>query len=216
LADKKIIGIHSGRKGKISEQALHYLLNATAASYKIYALNELHLETCDACLGCVSTHRCVKKDGINTIVDALRDATAVVFAAPEYWDGVHAKARAFWERVCFMSRHNAAFPLRHLNGIIIGISGQGEAKNAIRDLSVFFEDARITITDTISVHGAYACFECGFGSMCKVGGVREMFPQCTEIMPESIPTLANQYPHISEKQNTPDIFRRLNSAAKTL
>lgn len=211
-----IVGIHSGRRGKISENALRYLLKHTGEEYKAFALTDLPLETCDACLGCLTTHRCVKNDGVNEIIDELYEASALVFAAPEYWDGVHAKARAFWERGCFMGRHNGAFPLQHLYGVIIGIAGHGDASAAIRDLSTFFEDARINVIDAVDVQGSYACFKCGFASACEVAGVWDIFPRNTEILPEIVPSLVNQDPHLCEKERREDIFLELEATAKKL
>ncbi|HDQ13306.1 MAG TPA: flavodoxin family protein, partial [Sediminispirochaeta sp.] len=128
---ERVVGIHSGRRGKVSEIALKNVLEHSGLEYLVFELTDLALETCDACLGCLGSNRCVKKDGVNEIVDAMSEASALVFAGPEYWDGVHAKARAFWERVCFMGRHNEAFPLQHLLGVIVGVSGHGDASAAI-------------------------------------------------------------------------------------
>ena len=211
-----IVGIHSGRRGKISEGALRYVLEHTGEEYKIFALTDWALETCDACLGCLTTHRCVKDDGVNEIVDELYKASAVVFATPEYWEGVHAKARAFWERVCFMGRHNSVFPLQHLYGVIIGVAGHGDASAAIRDLSAFFEDARIRVVDTVDVQGTYACFECGFAPVCEVAGVWDIFERDIKITPETIPSLDNQDPQLSMDKRRKNIRTRLKSAGKTL
>ncbi|MFO7848716.1 MAG: flavodoxin family protein [Spirochaetia bacterium] len=211
-----IVGIHSGRRGKISESALRYVLEHTGEEYKVFALTDLPLETCDACLGCLATNRCVKDDGVNEIADELCKASALVFAAPEYWEGVHGKARAFWERVCFMGRHNSAFPLRHLDGVIIGVAGHGDASAAIRNLSAFFEDARIRTVDTVDVQGSYACFECGFAQACEVAGVWDIFPRDTEVLPEIVPSLFNQDPHLCKRESRSDIRLRLEEAAEKL
>jgi hypothetical protein len=46
----------------------------------------------------------------------------------------------------------------------------------------------------ISVQGEYACFSCGHGNHCPVGGFVDMFPLGTKIKSEIIPSLTNQYP----------------------
>jgi len=211
-----VIGIHSGRKDRVSENALRQVVEHTGEEYRVFALTDLTLETCNACLGCLTTHRCVKNDGVNEIVDELCKASALVFGAPEYWYGVHAKARAFWERVCFMGRHNSVFPLQHLYGVIIGIAGHGDASAAIRDLSTFFADARIRVIDTVDVQGAYACFDCGFASICEVAGVWDIFPRDTEICPETVPSIVNQDLHLSEKERRENIFLGLEKTARKL
>ncbi|MGM0675761.1 MAG: hypothetical protein ACQETQ_13800 [Spirochaetota bacterium] len=55
-----------------------------------------------------------------------------------HWDTFGAEGQDFR----FMGRHNGAFPLQHVSGVFIGVAGHGDAAAAIRDLSVFFEDAR--------------------------------------------------------------------------
>ncbi|WP_350342888.1 hypothetical protein PRVXT_002156 [Proteinivorax tanatarense] len=42
----------------------------------------------------------------------------------------------------------------------------------------------------------YACFSCGYGSECSVGGFVELFPQGTKITKEITPTAENQHPEI--------------------
>lgn len=212
----RIIGIHAGRPGKLSEQALRAVLESTEQDYSVYALNELKLETCDACLACVAENRCIKGDGVNQIVDELSAAAALVFAAPEYWEGVNAKARAFWERVCFMGRHNEEFPLQHLSGVIIGVGGHGDAAGAIGDMQAFFYDARIAVCDTVDVQGAYACFECGFGLDCAVAGVWDIYPAGTEISADNVPQLQHQDPHLCAQQRRSDRRIRLERAAERL
>ena len=192
------------------------MLAATEQDYQIYALNELKLETCDACVACLAGNRCIKSDGVNQIVDELSAAAALVCAAPEYWEGVNAKARAFWERVCFMGRHNEEFPLQHLNGVIIGVGGHGDAAGAIRDMQAFFSDARITVCDTVDIQGAYACFDCGFGPDCTVAGLWDIYPVDTEISADKVPRLQHQDPHLCTQQRRSDRRIRLELAAERL
>ncbi len=203
-----IIGIHSGRKGGISEQSLHYLLQHTGQAFEIFPLIELELQTCDACLKCVKTNLCCKPDGLVEIYNNMHSADAVVFAAPEYWEGINAKARAFWERICFMGRHNEGFPLSHLKGVIIGISGTGDSSAGMTDLRRFMEDARIQVINETSVQGSYACFDCGFGASCGVSGLRDICSQPISGQSGSGLTELNPNPGNSVRPATIDILEK--------
>jgi hypothetical protein len=68
------------------------------------------------------------------------------------------------------------------------------------------------VVGEISVQGEYACFTCGYGNHCPVGGFVEMYPLGTTVKPELLPSLTNQHP------NNPDLpeekRNRLNDARK--
>ena len=115
-----------------------------------------------------------------------------------------------------MGRHNEEFPLQHLYGVIIGVSGHGDASAGIRDLSAFFKDARIRLVDAVDVHGTYACFECGFAQACEVAGVWDIFPQDTKMCPPMNPGIDNQDPHLSIEKRRRNMRSRLKSAGETL
>ncbi len=108
----KVIGISSGRNKKVTEKAVRIVLSATNLDYDLYSLSNFDILNCDACNGCIKDHKCIKNDGLEEIKEAIKEAEGIVFGAPEYWGGMHAKGRAFWERVCFSLRHKDNFPLK--------------------------------------------------------------------------------------------------------
>ena len=55
-----ILGISAGRKNKISESAVKYVLDKCEMDYDFYSLSSFDISTCDACNGCVESYRCVK------------------------------------------------------------------------------------------------------------------------------------------------------------
>ncbi|TYB30232.1 MAG: flavodoxin family protein [Candidatus Mcinerneyibacterium aminivorans] len=196
----KIVAISGGRKNKISEKAIKTILSNVRSKYNFYSLSDFEILTCDACNGCVEKNKCIKDDRLNEIYANMKNCDLIIFAAPEYWDGVNAKSRAFWERICFSGRHNAYFPLKGKKGIILGVSGRGDSKHVISDLSRFMNDAQIEIMKKISIQGEFACFNCGYGENCKVGGIFELYPHNPEIKKEKIPTLTNQHPEKCDKK----------------
>ncbi len=192
----EIIAISAGRKNKVTESLIRAILQATGKSYELISLSGLIIRPCEACKGCVKTNKCVLEDDLQPIIDKMHQAKAIVFGAPTYWDHMNAKGQAFWERVCFSSRHNALFPLAGKPGVIVAVDGIGDGRYVIRDAGLFFEDARINLVDTIVAQGEYACFSCGYGNRCSVGGFVELFPLGTPITKEIIPTITNQHPEI--------------------
>jgi hypothetical protein len=125
---------------------------------------------------------------------------------------MNAKGQAFWERACFSGRHNSVFPLEGKLGVIAAVAGTDYGEPVIKDLEAYFDDARMHIVGKISVQGEYACFTCGYGNHCPVGGFVDMYPLGTKAKPEIVPSLTNQHP------NNPDLpeeaRNRLNDARK--
>lgn len=210
----KIIGISAGRNSKISEKAVKYVLEEVDLPTNFYSLSNFEILTCDACNGCIETHRCVKNDKLNDIIDEIKTAKGIVFAAPEYWDGMNAKGRAFWERVCYSTRHNSNFPFKNLDGIIIGVSGDGDSAEVVNDIKRFYEDARIESISEIEIQGEYGCFTCGYGGVCSVGGLTNFYELPKKIKEEDIPNLCNQHPEKDDKSK--DILEELKKAAKII
>ncbi len=198
---KKIVAISAGRKNKISDKAIQVVLNNLDFKNKFYSLSDFELLTCDACNRCVSDNLCIKDDMLNKIFKDMIDSDAIIFAGPEYWDGANAKTRAFWERICFSGRHNSYFPLEDKPGVILGISGTGKSEFVIKDISRFMQDAKIDIIKKLAIQGEYACFTCGYGEDCKVGGVYELYPHEPKINKCKIPSLNNQHPQDSQAGN---------------
>lgn len=209
----KIIGISSGRNKKITEKAVKIILKATNLKTKFYSLSNFEILTCDACEGCIETHECVKNDGLEKIKKDIMEAEAIVFGSPEYWGGMHAKGRAFWERLCFSLRHKDNFPLKRTLGIAIGVSGDGNSKGVLQDIKRFFTDAQIKLVDQLEVQGEYVCFICGYGESCKEGGIAEIYDFPLEITEDEIPKLGCQHP---EKQTSYNIINKLQEMGKEL
>ena len=57
------------------------------------------------------------------------------------------------------------------------------------------EDARLDIIEELEVQGEYACFTCGYGDNCEVGGLASIYDLPMEISYDKIPDLKNQCPH---------------------
>ena len=65
----------------------------------------------------------------------------------------------------------------------------------------------------ISAQGEYACFTCGYGNHCPVGGFVDMYPLGTTVRPKIVPSLTNQHP---DNPDLPDEERNRLDAARKL
>lgn len=209
-----IVGISAGREEKVTEQAVKTVLEETDEPYELYSLSSFEILTCDACNGCISTNRCVKGDKLNEIIETMIKADGIVFGAPEYWDGMNAKGRAFWERVAFSLRHNDNFPLAGKLGVIVGVSGDGDSGYVIKDIKNFFEDVKIDTISQIEVRGEYACFSCGLGHICRAGGLTNFYEIPVEKSDVIIPELCEQYPETENDEK--DVLVELKESGQLM
>ena len=192
MEESKWIGISAGRENKVTEKAVKTVLEASRIDYEFYSLSSFEILSCDGCNGCIESHQCVKNDQLNQISKAMQQADGIVFGAPEYWDGMNAKGRAFWERICFSTRHNEYFPLEGKPAVLIGVSGDGDSRGVIEDGIEFLEDARMEIIEKIGIKGEYACFTCGYGHLCQVGGLKNFYDLPVELGDVERPELSEE------------------------
>jgi hypothetical protein len=213
----EIIGISAGRKNKVTESSVKAILEGTGKESTFISLSGKVIRPCEACNGCVKTNRCILKDDFQPVLEQCYQAEAIVFGAPNYWNHMNAKGQSFWERTCFSGRHNSVFPLQGKLGVIVAVSGGDEGHYVVKDLETFFEDARIHLVESITVQGEYACFTCGHGNYCPVGGFKELFPLGTPITKSLFPSLTNQHPEISDlKPEKRDLLEKARGIGKTL
>ena len=191
----EIIGISAGRDGKVTESLVKAILEGTGKEHEFISLSGKLIRPCEACNECVKDNRCVLEDDFQQVIEKCYEARAIVFGAPNYWDHMNAKGHAFWERACFSGRHNSVFPLEGKLGVIAAVAGTGNGQPVINDVEAYIEDARMHLVGEISVQGEYACFSCGYGNHCPVGGFVDMYPLGTDVQPEIVPSLANQHPN---------------------
>ncbi|AFM23882.1 flavodoxin family protein [Desulfomonile tiedjei] len=99
----KIIAILGSPRAKSNSTALaKTILSATAekgAEIQEFQLNKLNYKGCQACETCkTKLDRCVLKDDLTVVLDAIREADAVIFASPNYFGEVSGQFKTFFDR----------------------------------------------------------------------------------------------------------------------
>ena len=84
---------------------------------------------CIACLGCVKDNICKVEDDLTPLRDAIVEADAFVFGAPNYYSTLSAISHAFLER-WFQFRHREGNTLWGKLGVAVGVGVDGTTKNA--------------------------------------------------------------------------------------
>lgn len=103
-------------------------------------MNKVQGTGCRGCMACKKTSgRCVLKDGIGEVLDALRDTDVLVMAAPVWWLDLPVSLRRFVER--WLSLVDASFAPRLPSGkTAVLLLSQGEGEEYYQDLPVRYKE----------------------------------------------------------------------------
>ena len=69
-----------------------------------YSINDLeNMKACQACMACKKSGKCVRKDDITPVIDAIKEADGVILSAPDYFGQPCAQFRILQDRFyCFI------------------------------------------------------------------------------------------------------------------
>jgi len=73
-------------------------LGTAAAGLTRFDLNLMEIQPCQNCGGCDETGECVLRDDMDRVYPAIRTAERIVLAAPIFFSGVSAQAKAMIDR----------------------------------------------------------------------------------------------------------------------
>ena len=116
---KKIIAVNAGpRKGWNTDTLIKEAVKGAeeaGATVEYYDLFKLEKYTgCISCFGCKKEKnkgRCICRDGLTQVLDAIRDADGLIIGSPNYFSNLTASFRALYERLIFQNlTYNAETP----------------------------------------------------------------------------------------------------------
>ncbi len=88
----------SGNTASITDRFLQ-AAQKLGAETQSFTLNTLKFRGCQACMACKkSSEKCVLKDDLAEVLDAVLTADAVVLASPVYYGDLTAQMKAFFDR----------------------------------------------------------------------------------------------------------------------
>jgi multimeric flavodoxin WrbA len=109
--EKKIVIVNAGpRKGWNTDTLLAEAAKgaeAAGASVERFDLFRLERYTgCISCFGCkkeANKGRCICRDGLTPVLDAIRESDGLIIGSPNYLSQMTASFRALYERLIFQS-----------------------------------------------------------------------------------------------------------------
>jgi len=201
----QVIGVSGSPRsnGSVDKLVKLILENFNDNNTEFISLNDLQINPCKGCLGCLKTNQCVQKDSMASIKDKLQQAEIMVLGVPAYYGaafGVNGLTHNFLER-WFAFRHRGL--KLNLKKVILGVvSGEGHGEITIKNLKTFFEMYHgIEVVESVIAKGTTPCYVCGFGENCPVSALLHRHGEGAKICEDMIVPL--------EKQN--DIIEYVNS-----
>ncbi len=98
----KIIGFSgSPRKNGNTELLLKEVvkgIDSKGLEVEIFNLNLMKIKPCQGCGGCNKTGKCIYRDDMDLVSDAIRSADRIILASPVYFYSVSAQAKAMIDR----------------------------------------------------------------------------------------------------------------------
>lgn len=104
---------------------------------KILRLRGKTIQSCLGCSKCAGTGKCIINDGINEIVEELRDADGFIPAAPVYFGTARGDMMAALQRIGKISRGNDKF-LDWMVGGPIAVARRGGQTLTLQEMNMFF------------------------------------------------------------------------------
>ena len=109
--EKKIIAVNAGpRKGWNTDTLINEAARGAedaGATVEYFDLFKLDKYTgCISCFGCKKEKnkgRCIRRDGLTPVLDAIREADGLIIGSPNYLSNLTASFRALYERLIFQN-----------------------------------------------------------------------------------------------------------------
>lgn len=118
-------------------------INAVAEELKkegidveIINVGNKNITGCKACGGCSKTGKCVINDGVNEMIEKMKDADGVILGSPVYYAGLNGTMKAFLDRAFMLVGANGAF-LRHKVGVSVAVARRAGTIQAVDETNKF-------------------------------------------------------------------------------
>lgn len=187
----KVLGVSgSPVKNSNTDQALQIVLEATSLKSEFIKLSDYTIGPCDACLGCVKSNKCIKKDDGVMLAEKTYKADALIIAGFTPYSSLDSRTKAFMERL---------YPLRHRHALMAGKPGgaiitsaishgqEGRppaAEIGIQAIKDFMVEEGMKFIGGVSLLGNVPCIRCGQDGQCQMSSLKMIHGQ--DATPESV------------------------------
>ncbi|HVP94672.1 MAG TPA: flavodoxin family protein [Methanoregulaceae archaeon] len=113
------------------------IIEAAGVSTEIFSLAGKKIESCTACYQCKDLGLCSLEDGLNDLIEKLREADGFIVAAPVYFGTARGDLMSALQRIGMVSMASDNF-LRWMVGGPIAIARRGGHTSAIQEMLMFF------------------------------------------------------------------------------
>ncbi len=122
---------------KIALNRIEKILQAKGIETEIIDLAIKKLNPCAACYKCANVGKCIQNDDLNSIMEKLQEAKAIVLGSPVYFSNVTSRMQMFIERIGIISRSNGN-PLKGKIGASVAIARRQGANFVYAAMNFFF------------------------------------------------------------------------------
>lgn len=112
-------------------------IRAEGVEAEVGTLAGMNVRSCVACGQCATLKRCAIDDGLNAVIDKIRDAAGFIVGAPVYFGTARADLMAALQRIGFVSRSTDQFLTRKVGGPI-AVARRGGHTATIQELLMFY------------------------------------------------------------------------------
>ena len=187
----KVLGISgSPIKNSNTDRALKIVLESTGMKNEFIKLSDFTIGPCDACLGCIKTNKCIKKDDGLMLAEKTYKADAIIIAGFTPYSSLDSRTKAYMERL---------YPQRHHHGLMAGKPGAAiitsaiplghegmppAAEIGIQAIKHFMMEEGMKFIGGVSLLGNVPCVRCGQDGQCQMSGLKMIYGQ--DATPESV------------------------------
>ena len=120
----------------VSINAVAEELKKEGIDVEIINIGNKNITGCKACGGCSKTGKCVINDGVNDIIEKMKDADGIILGSPVYYAGLNGTMKAFLDRAFMLVGANGAF-LRHKVGVSVAVARRAGTIQAVDEMNKF-------------------------------------------------------------------------------
>ena len=209
----KVLGVSgSPVKNSNTDRALQIALEATCMKSEFIKLSDYTFGSCDACLGCITTNKCIKKDDGVMLAEKTYKADALIIAGFTPYSSLDSRTKTYMERL---------YPLHHRNGLMVGKpggaivtsaipTGQDQMPSAaeigIEAIKHYMMEERMNFFGGVSLLGNVPCIRCGDDGQCQMSGLKMIHGKDATL--ESV--------GISDFENDPDKVAELKKLGEAI